>query len=111
MGAPTDLVGFQSKQLETQVLDPVELGLTSAAIAELKGGEVAENVEILTQVLQGKGTPAQQQVVALNASLALQVGEKVAWGDHQAGVTLAQEILRSEAAWDKLQALVQFLKN
>ena len=111
LGAPTDLVGFQSKQLETQVLDPLALGLTSAAIAELKGGEVAENVEILTQVLQGKGTPAQQQVVALNASLALQVGEKVAWGDHQAGVSLAQDILRSGAAWDKLQALVQFLKN
>jgi anthranilate phosphoribosyltransferase len=60
-------------------------------------------------VLQGKGTLAQQQAVAINASLALQVGEIVAFGDYQTGIEKATEILASGAAWDKLEALAKFL--
>ncbi len=68
LGAETDIVGFQQDTLDTQVLNPRQLELTPAAIAELKGGEVAENMAILTAVLQGKGTAAQRDVVALNAA-------------------------------------------
>lgn len=111
LGAPTDMAGFNQGEVMSQTLDPRSLGLQPASLDELKGGEVKENVEILTNVLQGKGTPAQTAVVALNASLALQVSGVIAWGDHQQGVTLATDILHQGAGWDKLQQLVRFLQG
>lgn len=111
LGAPTDMAGFNQGAVASQTLDPQALGLTLASLDALKGGGVAENAEILTQVLQGKGTPAQTDVVALNAALALQSGEVIAWGDHEQGIALAKDILRQGAAWDKLQALATFLRN
>lgn len=111
LGAPTDMAGFNQGEVTAQVLDPQALGLAPASLQELAGGEVAENVAILTQVLQGKGTQAQTDAVALNAALALQVGDAVAWGDHQKGIALAKEILAEGAAWEKLEELVAFLKG
>jgi anthranilate phosphoribosyltransferase len=58
--------------------------------------------------LQGKGTAAQRDVVALNTALALMVAEHVP--DLAAGVKLAQEVIASGAAWDKLESLVAFLR-
>ena len=96
-------------QVKLAQLNPTELGLQSAPTAALQGGDVQENVAILQAVLQGKGTQAQQDVVALNASLALQVGGAIAWEDRAAGIARAREILQSGAAWNKLEQLVRFL--
>lgn len=106
LGNMTDLVMFSSPEepLRQAVLDPQALGLASAPLSELAGGDVQTNAEILTQVLQGKGTTAQQEVVALNAALALYVAAAVQ--DWWEGVDRAKAILASGAAWDKLQALV-----
>lgn len=113
LGAPTDLAVVNRGQVSRAVLDPQELGLTAATKAELRGGEIEDNKAILTAVLQGKGTQAQQDVVALNAALALIVGETIAAPTfeeavHQ-GVTTAQDILASGAAWSKVEELVQYL--
>ncbi|NJN31970.1 MAG: anthranilate phosphoribosyltransferase, partial [Synechococcales cyanobacterium RM1_1_8] len=108
LGDVTDLAMLQDGQVMRSTIDPGALGLTAAPLAALKGGGVAENAAILTAVLQGGGSPAQRDVVAVNAALALQVGEKVP--SLEAGLSLAQEILASGAAWEKLEALVAFLK-
>ena len=60
-------------------------------------------------MLQGKGTPAQLDAVALNAGLAIQVGNIVPLGAHQQGIELAKTVLNSGMAWDKLIELVKFL--
>lgn len=109
LGDVTDLAILANGNVEKAILNPQELGLTSAPLTALKGGEVEENAEILRNLLQGKGTQAQQDVVALNASLALQVGGVVPMGDHLKGIHLAQEILQNGAAWTKLEQLVKFL--
>ncbi len=75
----------------------------------MRGGDVEENAAILRNVLQGKGTAAQQDVVALNASLALQVSGLVALENHKAGIKIAKDVMNSGAAWSKLEQLVQFL--
>ncbi|MGF1492011.1 MAG: anthranilate phosphoribosyltransferase [Microcoleaceae cyanobacterium] len=111
LGDATDLAILSQGGVHSAVLEPQTLGLESAPLAALKGGELAENVAIMTAVLQGKGTLAQQNVVALNASLALQVANVVPLGDHQQGLEQAQTILSSGAAWSKLQQLIQFLKR
>ncbi len=109
LGDATDLTMLNNGKVTPGIVNPRTLGLKPAPLSELKGGEVAENATILRNVLQGKGTPAQQDAVALNASLALEVGEVVPFGDHLQGVTTAQEIISSGTAWSKLEELVRFL--
>ncbi|MEN9231089.1 MAG: anthranilate phosphoribosyltransferase [Thermostichus sp. DG02_5_bins_236] len=106
---PTDLGILAGGRIRAEVLNPRDYGLTPAPTQALKGGELPENAAILTQVLQGSGEPAQRDVVALNAALALQVaGAAPDWGT---GIAQAQEILASGAAWERLQQLVDFLKS
>ena len=111
LGDATDLALLSKGKVSKSSIDPQELGLTKASIAQLKGGDVEENAAIMRNVLQGKGTQAQQDAVALNASLALQVGDVVPWEEHLQGIEKAKEILKSGAAWSKLEELVQFLQN
>ncbi len=114
LGDATDLAVLANGSVVPKVIDPLSMGLTKADVSTLRGGELEENMTILRNVLQGKGTQAQQEAVALNAALALQVGGVVAGDTFEAacaqGVTKAKEILASGAAWDKLEQLVAFLK-
>lgn len=111
LAAPTDAAIVEGGTIRTSEIVPEALGLAPAPTSALRGGEVAENAAILTAVLQGKGTPAQRDVVVLNASLALQVGGIVPLGDDRLGCDRAREILASGAAYSKLEALVAFLKG
>ncbi|NER78997.1 MAG: anthranilate phosphoribosyltransferase [Leptolyngbya sp. SIO1D8] len=115
LGDSTDLsVLHQGGQVQEMVLEPRQFGLVMADKVALQGGEVEENAAILQAVLQGKGTPAQRDVVLLNAALALKVAN-IAQGDTftdaiAQGIEQARDILDSGAAWKKLQDLVAFLK-
>ncbi|WP_416666423.1 anthranilate phosphoribosyltransferase [Egbenema bharatensis] len=113
----THLAVVSGGQVHTLTLNPEELGLTSAPTSALRGGEISENAEILRTILQGGGTQAQKDVVALNAALALKVGQATEAStdadpiaSYRQGITLAREILASGAAWTKLEQLVAFLK-
>ncbi|MBW4663204.1 MAG: anthranilate phosphoribosyltransferase [Chroococcus sp. CMT-3BRIN-NPC107] len=105
-----DLGVLENNQVRLMTLNAEELGLKKAATAEIKGGDVAENAQILKDVLQGKGTEAQQDVVALNTALALCVGKAITSEEYIKGIAIAKDILRSGAAWSKLEQLVQFMK-
>ncbi len=107
----TDLAVLRNGQVVTTSLDPNTLDLIPAPTVALRGGDLSENMEILRNVLQGKGTQAQQDVVALNAALAFEVAGKVAPGEYETGVALARDILESGAAWSKLEELVAFLPS
>ncbi|WP_036477510.1 anthranilate phosphoribosyltransferase [Myxosarcina sp. GI1] len=95
-------------------LNPKELGIKTAPTSALRGGNVRENADILRAVLQGSGTQAQQDVVALNAALALFVGEAIgeepSLDNFARGFALAREVLQSGEAWRKLEELAQFLR-
>ena len=105
----TDLALLSQGEVQLSTLNPEQLGLTPAPTGALRGGNVEENALILRHVLQGKGTTAQQDAVALNASLALQVGGMIPLEDHQAGIEIAKDIIDSGAAWSKLEQLIKFL--
>lgn len=106
----TDLAVLTDGKVQLTTINPQELGLNSAPTAALHGGNIIENAEILKAVLQGKGSTAQQDVVALNAALALQVGAATNPGNYTQGITIAREILQTGAAWSKLEQLVNFMK-
>ncbi|MBU7584954.1 MAG: anthranilate phosphoribosyltransferase [Nostoc sp. TH1S01] len=111
LGDLTDLAVLSDGKVQLTTINPQEVGVTPVSINALKGGDVQENAEILKAVLQGKGTTAQQDAVALNASLALQVAGVIPLLDHAQGVSVAKEILQSGSPWQKLEDLVQFLSN
>jgi len=103
LSGPSELRVLANGKLDTQQLDPVALGLTPARGEDLRGGDLNANSQILTAVLQGRGTPAQRDVVALNTALVLWVAERcTSFGE---GVALATETLASGAAWQRLEAL------
>lgn len=106
----TDVAILQEGEVRLSTLDPQALAIRLAPTGELRGGNLEENVTILRNVLQGKGTTAQQDVVALNASLALQVAEVIQIGHHNEGIEQAKVILQSGAAYTKLEELVRFLR-
>ncbi|BAY79447.1 anthranilate phosphoribosyltransferase (plasmid) [Nostoc linckia NIES-25] len=111
LGDLTDLAAFSEGEVQLTTINPLDLNVTPAAIGMLRGGDVQENAAILKAVLQGKGTQAQQDAVALNASLALQVAGAIPFLDHAQGIKIAKDILQSGTAWTKLEQLVQFLGN
>jgi anthranilate phosphoribosyltransferase len=111
LGDITDLATLKDGKVLLTTVDPQEVGVIPAPITAVKGGDAQENAVILKEVLQGKGTQAQQDIVALNASLALQVAGAVPWLNHGQGVTVAKEILQSGSPWTKLEHLVNFLKD
>jgi len=113
----TQLSVLSRGEIQSVLIDPKELGLASAPTSALRGGEAADNLEILRSVLQGGGTQAQHDVVALNAALALKVGGALSSSSSEdlthtlgEGIALAQTILRSGAAWAKVEELMAFLK-
>ncbi|MGB6300973.1 MAG: anthranilate phosphoribosyltransferase [Rivularia sp. (in: cyanobacteria)] len=115
LGDKTDLALLCNGEIQIMELDPQELGITPATISSIKGGEVAENANILKAVLQGKGTQQQQDVVALNAALALYVGEAVAdKGDFSKtfadAVVMAKDAMKYGEPWRKLAELAAFLR-
>lgn len=115
LGDVNDVAIIEKGEVKLSELTAEKVGLTPAPIGALKGGEVKENAEILQAVLQGKGTQAQQDVVALNTALALEVGEAIDGGKDilercTKGVVVAKEVLKSGEAWHKLQQLAEFLR-
>jgi anthranilate phosphoribosyltransferase len=116
LGDLTDLAVLDQHQVSLTSVNPEDLGISRAPLAAIAGGDVQQNTEILTAVLQGKGTPAQQDVVALNAALALHVGgaTRDSLGNsipYAAEFALAREVLQSGAAWTKVEQLVAFLRD
>jgi anthranilate phosphoribosyltransferase len=90
-------------QVRAEGLDPTALGLTAAPIAVLAGGDLDCNRAILQAVLQGRGTDAQRDVVALNTALVLWAAGLVA--TPAAGLPLALAALERGAGWAKLEQL------
>lgn len=89
--------------VRSQELDPQALGLSPAPITALAGGDLATNRAILEAVLQGAGSEAQRDVVALNTALVLWAAgacDSIASGHAQAAAALA-----AGTPWQKLLQL------
>lgn len=103
---PNKVSHYHDGKISTYDLDPRALGFDSAGIADLYGGTPQENADILRGILEGTVRGAKRDVVLLNAGAALFVAGKAV--DVAAGVALADEVLSSGAAADRLHTLIRF---
>jgi len=88
---------------EEWFVEPSDLGLESAPIEAIPGGEPAENAAVVRSVLDGEAGPA-RDVSVLNAGAAIYLAGGAA--DLSQGVSKAAEAIDSGAARDVLERLV-----
>ncbi|MCZ6489032.1 MAG: anthranilate phosphoribosyltransferase [Acidobacteria bacterium] len=92
-------------QVTMKTLRPEEFGIPRCSLSDLQGGDVAENVQIIQGVLEGRTGP-RRDVVLLNAAAALAASGRAP--DLRAGMRMAAESIDSRAALGKLRALAEF---
>jgi anthranilate phosphoribosyltransferase len=93
--------------VRTYSLDPADLGLSRATIADLRGGAPDESAQMMRELLQGKRHDARRDAVLLNAAATLAAET----GDFQAALAEAAASIDSGAALAKLHALVEFSQS
>ena len=109
LAGPNDLRIIEAGQLRSESITPADLGLQEAPLAALKGGDLEMNKTILRDLLQGRGTAAQRDVVAFNTALVLWVAGVQT--DLRAGAQQALACLEEGRAWQRLETLSQGLRG
>ena len=95
--------------LRSYTVHPKSLGLGLFDRLELSGGTPEENAVTIRALLNNELHGAKRDVVLLNAGAALYLGDKAS--DLAAGVELADELLNSGAAAEKLRAYLEFTRR
>jgi len=108
IAGPTRVAEARDGIVKTYEVDPEEFGIKRATLADISGGDAAENAAIIREVLDGKKSP-RRDVVLLNSAAALVAAGLV---DHlKDGIPLAARSIDSGAAAAKLDALASFTRR
>ncbi len=99
---------FSNGVVRTYELDPSDLGLPKATLADLAGGDPEENARLSRAVLAGERGP-RRDVVLLNAAAALVVGG--AAHDLHEGLARAVESISSGRSLRKLDSLTRYTQS
>ena len=100
----TDDVKIISNHSE-QILKPTDFNFPSIKLESIKGGNtIDEAAKIFHDVISGKGSVEQNNVVCVNAAVAIQTIEKSSYED---ALAKAQESLISGKAFKKLNHLIK----
>jgi anthranilate phosphoribosyltransferase len=92
---PSQVWEVRDGEVTTWRLDPADLGIPRATLAELTGGGIDENVAIADAILAGAGGPP-ADLVAINAAAALYAADEVP--DLAAGLERARSVLADGSA-------------
>jgi anthranilate phosphoribosyltransferase len=105
---PSRIAEARDGTVRTYEVDPEEFAMKRATLADISGGDAAENAAIVHEVLKGKKSP-RRDVVLLNCAAALVAAGRV---DHLAdGIPLAANSIDTGAAAEKLAALARFTQQ
>ncbi|MGJ8581611.1 MAG: anthranilate phosphoribosyltransferase, partial [Psychromonas sp.] len=72
----TQVAELHNGQITEYTLTPEDFGVAHHPVESIFGGTPTENKQIIEQILQGKGTEAQQSAVAINVSALLVLNGK-----------------------------------
>lgn len=105
LSAQTRVSELKDGKVTTYDLNPEDYGMNLSTKADIVGGDSKDNSKIILSIFNGeKG--AKRDIVVLNAAAALYVG-KVAY-DIKDGIKMAEEIIDSGKALNKLSELREF---
>jgi anthranilate phosphoribosyltransferase len=105
---PTRLAEARDGTVKTYEVTPEEFGLSRSSLADIAGGDAAENAEIIRRVLNGNKSP-HRDVVLLNSAAALVAAGRA---DHIAqAMPLAEKSIDSGAAAGKLKGMAEFVSR
>lgn len=96
-------------KIENYTVEPEDLGLQRATMAELQGGDTAEESATQVRAILGGEQGPKRDMVLLNAAGALMAAGKAA--DLKDGVVQARELIDSGKALAKLDGLVSYCKK
>lgn len=105
---PTQISEVKDKKVLTYQINPGEMGFPIGKAEQMQGGTPRENAEITLSILQGEKGP-RRDVVVLNAAAVLMTGGLAK--DFPGGIKLAEKVLDSGSAYQKLEELREFCKN
>ena len=100
---PTQVTALEHGEIRSFEITPEEAGLPRATLADLKGGDPAENAKALRAILDG-GKGPYHDIAVFNAAAALVIAGKAA--GLREGVAFANEALASGAAARTLEKLI-----
>ncbi|MFP4444889.1 MAG: anthranilate phosphoribosyltransferase [Desulfosudaceae bacterium] len=104
--APTRVSEVRDKTVTTYDISPEQFFEAAAEPGALVGGNPDENARITRDILGGAETGPRRQVVVVNAGAALAAAGQAE--DIRSGIALAEEVIDSGRALDKLEALITF---
>ena len=104
MSAPTSVCEIKNGTFTSYVLTPEQFGYERCTKEELQGGTPQENAKITRDILEGKEKGAKRHAVCLNAGAALYIAGKA--DTIEAGVKLAEQLVDSGAAKNKLEEFI-----
>lgn len=88
-----------------QILKPIDFKLPECKLETIKGGTtVDESTKIFYNIISGKGTTEQNNVVCANAAIAIQTIEK---SNYDEALVKAQGSLANGKAFEKLKKLIE----
>ncbi len=106
----TKVSELREGRITTYYVDPEDLGFERCEEPEaLVGGDAKENACLIEDILSGREKGPKRDMVILNAGAALYAAGKTI--DLKAGVRLAEEVIDSGAAIQKLESLRAFSRS
>ena len=109
LAGDNDLRLIEGGEIVHRLLKPEDLGLTSAPLETLRGGDQLVNQTILEAVLRGQGSAAQRDAVALNTALVLWSSRMET--DLRQAAAQAVAALDAGLPWQRLVELRQVLAD
>lgn len=104
ISAPTQVTELKDGTISTYHITPEELGLQTSSLSEIAGGTAEENAAIIRAVFLGEKGP-RRDVIAANAGACLYITGRC--NTLREGVQLAEELIDSGKAMEKLQQLIE----
>lgn len=98
----THVAEIKDGKIVEYTLSPQDFGLEIYPLDAIRGGEPEENRAIITNILNGKGTPAQIAAVAVNVALLLRLFDKE---DLKENAAQAIDVMNSGKAYELVQQL------
>jgi len=102
---PTRATRLYKGTVSTSTVSPEDVGLNRAMPETIIGGDISQNASIIRSILNGEKGP-KRDMVLLNASAVFVAADKAS--DLKQGIQLAEEVIDSKNALNKLNQLCQF---